>query len=329
MLDVGEVTRVLAANSFAPPVRTKSNEEARAIVCRRYKNHTMQVAGDGSDFDFLHASAPTATGSFNILRYGAGVVIDPGDFDDFYMLEMPLAGGVELHFDGRVRVSGMQHGLIISPGRPLTSVWRPGTVQMMLKIDKKFMLHRLRGLTERPIRQHPIFEPLIDLDRPEGWRLANLMALLAQDFMRSVTRDGWSFERSPLAAAAVDALLTGMEHDQRSEMGTAAPDILPRHVRRCVLFIHENYASEITAAQLAQVAGTSERTLYEGFRAFLDMSPQQYLVDRRLRAARELLAAGSHSVAAVARMCGFRHQSRFARMYRDRYLEYPSQTQRL
>ena len=86
----------------------------------------MQVAGDGRDFDFLHASARLSGCSFNILRYGAGVAIDPGDFDEFYMLEIPLAGGVELHFDDRVCVSNREHGLIISPGRPLTSVWQPG-----------------------------------------------------------------------------------------------------------------------------------------------------------------------------------------------------------
>ena len=34
-------------------------------------------------------------------------------------------------------------------------------------------------------------------------------------------------------------------------------------------------------------------------------------------------------VATVARLCGFHHPSRFAKLYRERYLEYPSETARL
>jgi len=329
MLDVSELTRALSSNAIALPMQTRSNEEARQILCRRYKNHTMQVAGDGRDFDFLHASAKVGASSFNILRYGSGVTIDPGDFDEFYMLEIPLSGGVELHFNDRTCVSNTQHGLIISPGRPLVSVWQPGTVQMMLKIDKRFMLRRMRILTERPIRTHPLFEPVIALGEPEGWRIESLMTLLMQDFLRSVTRTGWSFERSPLASSIVDALLVGAKHDQSSEMGAASPEILPRHVRKCVRYIHENFADDIPVARLAEIGETSERTLYEGFRTFLNVSPQQYVTNRRLRAARDMLASGNQPVATVARLCGFKHLSRFAKMYRERYLEYPSETSRL
>jgi len=123
MLDVGEITRAVASNSIVLPMQTKSNEEARQLLCRRYKSHAMQVAGDGHDFDFLHATARIGAASFNILRYGAGVTIDPGDFDAFYMLEIPLSGGVELHYDGQTCSSSPQRGLIISPGRPLVSVY--------------------------------------------------------------------------------------------------------------------------------------------------------------------------------------------------------------
>ena len=45
MLDVGEITRAVASNSIVLPMQTKSNEEARQLLCRRYKSHAMQVAG--------------------------------------------------------------------------------------------------------------------------------------------------------------------------------------------------------------------------------------------------------------------------------------------
>jgi AraC-like DNA-binding protein len=328
MFDLGEITRAVSLSPMALPVQTRSNEEAREILSRRYKSHAMEVAGDGRDFDFLHASARLAGCSFNILRYGAGVVIDPGDFDEFYMLEIPLSGGVELHFNDRVCVSNREHGLIISPGRALTSVWQPGTVQMMLKIDKRFVLSRMRALTERPARAHPMFDPLIALGEPQGWRIASLMSLLMQDFLRSITGAGWDFSKSPLATAIVDALLLGASHDQSAAMGGRAADILPRHVKRSTRYIDEHFAGEISVPRLAEIADTSERSLYEGFRKFLHVSPQQYLTERRLKAAREMLLSGSQPVAVVARLCGFGHLGRFAKAYRERYLEYPSETAR-
>lgn len=326
MLDVGEITRVVASSPAVLPALTRSCGEARELLSRRYKDHAIEVAGDGRDFDFLHASATVAPGSFNILRYGSGVAIDPGDFDQFYMLEIPLSGGVELRFRDRICASDTGHGLIISPGSPLVSLWRPGTVQMMLKIDRHFVLHRLRTLAARPVRTHPVFEPDIDLAQPGGWRIQGLMTLLLQDFLASMTGSGWDFAKSTLPTAIVDALLLTVEHDHGAGMRAAVPEILPRHVKRCVRYIDENFAEDISVARLAGIAEASERTLYEGFRNFLDTSPQQYLTERRLKAAREILLAGNQPVAAVARLCGFHHPSRFAKLYRERYLEYPSQT---
>jgi AraC-like DNA-binding protein len=328
MFDLGEITRAVAQSPMALPMMTRSNEEARQILCRRYKSHAMEVAGDGRDFDFLHASAALGGCSFNILRYGAGVVIDPGDFDEFYMLEIPLSGGVELHFNDRVCMSNREHGLIISPGRPLTSVWQPGTLQMMLKIDKRFVLKRMRALTERPVRAHPIFDPVIALGEPEGWRIESLMSVLLQDFLNSIASSGWDFSKSPLATSIVDALLTGLSHDQRAAMNGASADVLPRHVKRAVRYIHEHFAEDVSVPRLADIAESSERSLYEGFRHFLHVSPQQYLTERRLKAARDMLLDGTRPVATVARRCGFRHLGRFASAYRERYLEYPSETAR-
>ncbi len=325
MLDVGEITRVLAAHPVVSPTLTRSSGEACALLSRRYKNHSIAVSGDGRDFDFLHATAAVPPGSFNILRYGSGVTIDPGDFDQFYMLEIPLSGGVDLSFRDRAVASDVGHGLIISPGQPLISVWRPGTVQMMLKIDRGFMVARLAALTGRPAAAL-MFEPVIALERAEGWRIRGLMSLLTEDFLTGLVRDGWGFERTAVAAAIVDTLITSLPHDQSEALAPAAARILPRHVKRCVRYIEAHFAEELPVSRLAEIAESSERSLYEGFRHFLDASPQQYVADRRLAAAREMLAEGREPVAAVARRCGFHHPSRFARLYRERYGEYPSQT---
>jgi hypothetical protein len=80
-----------------PRLMTTCVEEAVNAMSERYRPHRLTVlSGDRVDIDFSHQAVALDGASINILRYGPDVVIDAGDFDYFYMLEMPLAGGVDL-----------------------------------------------------------------------------------------------------------------------------------------------------------------------------------------------------------------------------------------
>ncbi len=75
----------------------------------------------------------------------------------------------------------------------------------------------------------------------------------------------------------------------------------------------------------------SVRTLQEAFRKHVGMPPMAYVSEVRLeRVHGQLRAAapGSTTVAEVAYQWGFAHLGRFARRYRERYGETPSQTLR-
>ncbi|MCU1610665.1 MAG: transcriptional regulator, AraC family [Pseudonocardiales bacterium] len=78
-------------------------------------------------------------------------------------------------------------------------------------------------------------------------------------------------------------------------------------------------------------ACVSIRSLQEGFRRHLDMTPTQYLREVRLARAHEDLRLAEPSQATVTRIAhnsGFTSVGRFAQMYAKRYGNHPSETRR-
>jgi TolB-like protein len=101
-------------------------------------------------------------------------------------------------------------------------------------------------------------------------------------------------------------------------------------VRKAVELMRNSLGDPLSMADLVRHCGISNRTLSKHFRAFLGLSPMQYLRRLRLTAARETLLSGRAelSVTDVARRCGFDHFGRFSEQYRRHFSELPSTTLR-
>lgn len=102
-------------------------------------------------------------------------------------------------------------------------------------------------------------------------------------------------------------------------------------VRRADDYLHAHESQTVYLLDLCAVTGVSARTLENAFRAICDMSPMQYLKQRRLRLARRLLrsAIGTQmSVKCAALEAGFWDLGRFAIDYRRHFGESPSETLR-
>ena len=89
------------------------------------------------------------------------------------------------------------------------------------------------------------------------------------------------------------------------------------HVVQDWLIAHP--AEPYTLAQLAQVAGVSERTLTRQFRAATGSSVKAYATALRLEQARALLRDATLSVQSVAERCGFADARQLRRLWQSRY----------
>lgn len=312
-------------------LQSRDPQRALARLSSDYTRHRMQAEAKG--FDFLHMSARIPQGSFNILRYGAEVEIRPDPFGDFYMLEMPLTGGVDLSGEDVARrpvtaSSGRDVALLIPPNLRFTSVWRPGTVQVMLKLRASEVLSRWQQRVGDPTAALPEAPPSIDLTSPQGWRIREMLGLLRTEAMRAAQEDIDLLSTTPLGGALVDTVVAWLKdiHGRRLEPAGATP--LPAPLRRVMLLVEQRLVSDLTVAEMAAAAGVSERSVFNMFDSFLGTTPMAHVADRRLARARALLVQGGWTVAAAARASGIAHAGRFGQAYRRRFGEMPSETVR-
>lgn len=83
--------------------------------------------------------------------------------------------------------------------------------------------------------------------------------------------------------------------------------------------MEENLEEPLPAADLATIAGVSERQLERLFRRSLGCAPTRYYLDLRLRRARILLGQTRMPVMEVALACGFASPAHFSRSYRTHF----------
>lgn len=98
----------------------------------------------------------------------------------------------------------------------------------------------------------------------------------------------------------------------------------PRAVERARAYLDAHFAEDVDLAALAQVAGLSRFHLIRAFRRATGLTPHAWLTDRRIRAARPLLAAGLPP-SEVAQACGFADQSHLTRAFKARVGVTPGQ----
>ena len=103
----------------------------------------------------------------------------------------------------------------------------------------------------------------------------------------------------------------------------------PQMMRDLVDRIEAELSEPVTLAVLVAMTGVSERTLRNGFNKYFGVSPQQYILLRRLYRANSLLRKAKHDetkVSEVAAELGMWDLGRFAMRYRALFGERPSET---
>jgi AraC-like DNA-binding protein/mannose-6-phosphate isomerase-like protein (cupin superfamily) len=94
-------------------------------------------------------------------------------------------------------------------------------------------------------------------------------------------------------------------------------------IKQMLGFIHAHFSDPLTVAQIASASAVSESECYRCFRKVLDVSPIDYLLQYRIRAAAGMLAGTDMSVSDVCFACGFHSPSYFAKVFRQALLYSP------
>ena len=83
--------------------------------------------------------------------------------------------------------------------------------------------------------------------------------------------------------------------------------------------------NELTVAELAAMCNVSEAYFRRLFEAKFGVSPKEYIIDKRIGYARQLLETGEITVSQTAELCGYAEISHFSREFAKRVGVPPSE----
>jgi AraC-like DNA-binding protein len=263
--------------------------------------------------------------------YGAAVEI--GCAPPIGMVTVNFVSGGTMHIDdgGRTAAADSGRGAVFCFQEDLTMRWPSGLRQLMLTVDRRLLERHLRNLVDAPLRRPVRFAGAVDL-AGSGQGIAAAVATMRRALELCGKAGPPPVLTAEIEHGVLTALLLGQRHNYTDAIFSTRALPSPRAVRRAVELIESAPGTAFTVADLASVAGVSERSLHAAFRRQLGTSPMSYLRRRRLEHAHDELLnldpAQGVKVIDVALRCGFTHAGRFAAAYRARFGEAPSTTLR-
>lgn len=304
---------------------------ARDHLSRFLWPHTVIPTARRPQVAFRHCSASIGQVSMHALHYGAAVQIEAHP-DDSYLFLVLLHGAGTLSQDGFTGPLNPQIIRAMNPTGPATMRFVAGEVNLTLRIPSTLLHGWLEETTGQRVPAPVYFEQHSDPGTGNAPGLRRFLHFLCGEFEQRAA----GIVSSPtvcrqLERTLISLVMMELPHNHSAALDAERTGPAPGYIRNVEQYIRSNADQPVTLRDLAGIAGVSERTLQAGFRRFRQTTPMEYLRDYRLDLAHQGLLAGAvggRSVTDIALTCGFNHLGKFAKCYRARFDETPSETRR-
>lgn len=84
-------------------------------------------------------------------------------------------------------------------------------------------------------------------------------------------------------------------------------------------FMEQNFMNDLSMNEIAYYTGRSLATFKRDFKKVSELTPQKWLINRRLEAARDLILKGGRKVSEICYCVGFKNLSHFSKLYKEMY----------
>jgi len=89
-----------------------------------------------------------------------------------------------------------------------------------------------------------------------------------------------------------------------------------QYIEKIMHYIRVNYSQPLTVEDLSRQFNLSRSHLYRLFKSYTGFSPQQYLINTRIEAAKSHLSSSRHSMKSIAQFCGFRDSMHLSAVFK-------------
>ncbi|MCY6381010.1 AraC family transcriptional regulator [Hoeflea prorocentri] len=311
---------------------TRDPDHARELVARSFCAHRLEPLAEHDAFDARHHLARGAMIAINYLHYGATVLIDPQELQDFYLIQIPVSGAARITNGSSTFLSDRNTGTILNPDRRTRMIWLAGCEQFLVYVSRKVLSRFAEAVISRSLSTPIVFEPQISFARPDAelWRRKVCALYGAAEEGRLFVSDS-ALDQRLLEEALLSEFLAMQPSNISQFMNEPVTALNAGYVKRARSFIVENAAKPIGMSDIAEAAGVSIRTLQYAFTRNLTRTPVEVLRRERLMRIRQELASGhcEMTVAHIASNWGMTHFGRFSRYYEREFGELPSKTKKL
>jgi AraC-like DNA-binding protein len=320
-----------APAALGPWFRTRSPEEAIHLCAASFYPHRLALLGPSHSFGM--SQRVTRVGPITIadVTYDTDVSLGVDETRASYHVCVPLKGWLQSRHRGEELTATPELAPIYRPDAETTVTrWPAGSRHLAVKIDQCAVDRALEALLDSAPDPPIAFDGAISLHAgaAQDWVRLALMMHSQHECADSLMRHRLVWD--PLVESLIHGLLLVADHPHSQALAAPAQPG-PAAVRNAVDLIEAGPHLPLTTSTLAKQCHVSARTLQEGFRRHLGMSPMAYLRVVRLRCAhRDLRSANpSHSsVASIAHRWGFTHLGRFAAAHQKMFGETPLKTLR-
>ncbi len=308
-----------------PKFTSHDAEEVRHQVSRIFCDHDLKVVGKSQALNTQIHFRQGERVSYGRMLYGATVDIEPGKLDDFYLIQIPVAGHETVECDRHSILSSTSVATIISPDLEFRMRHERNAEKLFIRVERTALEQQCAQYYGHLLHGALHFNPAINLQSPVTQSLKRLL-----DWQLLEASEGNLFSQ-PLIASRFEetlmvSLLCSLQHNQL--MACEPAQVAPGFVKRAEAYIEHHAHLPLTAGDIAEHVGVSIRSLFAGFRKYRNISPMRHLKEVRLeRAHHDLAHTGEHnSVTEIALRWGFTHLGQFSATYQQRYGELPSAT---
>jgi len=90
-------------------------------------------------------------------------------------------------------------------------------------------------------------------------------------------------------------------------------------LQQALNYISEHYSEDISIAELSSFLYVNRTTLFKAFKKAFNLSPQQYIIEYRLRIAQQHICETKLPLTTIAEKCGFPCYSHFSRIFASKF----------
>lgn len=300
-----------------------------AILCCREPHLTLRSNPDSFSLGQRAGRVGPVTLSELVVR--TDVSLDCGDRCSGYRVNVLQSGRSESTHRGSSQRAGRGTVAVFQPEGRTAARWTAGSRMLGVKLDRNAVDDALSDALGRQVTSQVDFAPYLTTTTPAGRGWVSMLLLLYEQLARPDSLFNQPLVGLPFADSLIRGFLLATDHPDREALAADAPRPAPRAIRAALEIMDAEAHLPLTVSALAARTHVSVRSLQQGFRSHLDVSPMAYLREVRLRRAHQMLLdsdPSSVTVSSVACHWGFTNPGRFAAAHTRRYGESPSETLR-